>query len=291
MNHAYVRPGGVAQDLPAGAIQAFRDIIPLLRKGFRELELLSEREPDPRGRTVGVGYPISLAVWRLGSPARCCAVRDFARPGKRVRLTALRELRVRCGHAHRGRRSRPAPQTGSMRCGSRFYIVEQVTDVLQAARWLGHGRRQEDRLAGPSRRRRRDGMGNSLPTSSEIMRHVGWSPRSTASSYHAEGSPGPARPGLRRGRVPKGELAATLFRRRNAPVPRPLPGTQFQQPAVAVAAAAKALQVADVIVRSLRSTWSWGQTADGASRAKWTASGFRTSWREHLCHGRPRLLK
>ena len=34
MNHAYIRPGGVAQDLPPGALDAVREAIPLVRKGI-----------------------------------------------------------------------------------------------------------------------------------------------------------------------------------------------------------------------------------------------------------------
>ena len=56
MNHAFIRPGGVAQDLPPGAIDKVRDTIPLLRKGLHELELLLVENPILKGRTVDVGY-------------------------------------------------------------------------------------------------------------------------------------------------------------------------------------------------------------------------------------------
>ena len=32
MNHAYIRPGGLAQDLPPGAIDAVREAIPELHR-------------------------------------------------------------------------------------------------------------------------------------------------------------------------------------------------------------------------------------------------------------------
>ncbi len=40
MNNAYIRPGGVAEDTPSGAIDRIRKIIPNVRKGVRELEML-----------------------------------------------------------------------------------------------------------------------------------------------------------------------------------------------------------------------------------------------------------
>ena len=66
MNNAYVRPGGVAQDLPAGAIQAVRDIIPELRQGIRELELLMLENPILKGRLVGIGYLDLTGCMALG---------------------------------------------------------------------------------------------------------------------------------------------------------------------------------------------------------------------------------
>ena len=56
MNNAYVRPGGVVQDLPRGVFDKIRDTIPMLRRGLRELESLLVENPLLKGRTVGVGY-------------------------------------------------------------------------------------------------------------------------------------------------------------------------------------------------------------------------------------------
>ncbi|MEI2776702.1 MAG: NADH-quinone oxidoreductase subunit D [Tetrasphaera sp.] len=66
MNHAYIRPGGVAQDLPAGTIQAIREFIPQLRKGFRELEGLMLENPILKGRMVGTGYLDLTGCMSLG---------------------------------------------------------------------------------------------------------------------------------------------------------------------------------------------------------------------------------
>ncbi|MEO7069957.1 MAG: NADH-quinone oxidoreductase subunit D [Nostocoides sp.] len=56
MNHAYVRPGGVAQDIPHGTIDAIREMVPLVRKGIHELELLLVENPILKGRMQKVGY-------------------------------------------------------------------------------------------------------------------------------------------------------------------------------------------------------------------------------------------
>ncbi|GAB3588202.1 NADH-quinone oxidoreductase subunit D [Calidifontibacter terrae] len=56
MNHAYVRPGGVAQDIPVGTIDAVRQMLPDLRRGVHELELLLNENPILKGRTSDVGY-------------------------------------------------------------------------------------------------------------------------------------------------------------------------------------------------------------------------------------------
>jgi NADH-quinone oxidoreductase subunit D len=56
MNHAFVRPGGLAQDLPAGALDAVREMLPAVRKDVRALEALLNENPIVKGRTVDVGY-------------------------------------------------------------------------------------------------------------------------------------------------------------------------------------------------------------------------------------------
>jgi NADH-quinone oxidoreductase subunit D len=56
MNNAYIRPGGVSQDIPSGAIDRIRDMVPAVKKGIRELELLLLENPVLKARTVDVGY-------------------------------------------------------------------------------------------------------------------------------------------------------------------------------------------------------------------------------------------
>jgi NADH-quinone oxidoreductase subunit D len=66
MNHGYVRPGGVAQDLPPGAIDKIRDSIPLIRRGIGELERLLNENPLVKGRMVNVGYLSLTGCMSLG---------------------------------------------------------------------------------------------------------------------------------------------------------------------------------------------------------------------------------
>jgi len=66
MNHAYIRPGGVAQDLPRGAIDKIRDAIPLVRRGIGELEKLLNENPLVKGRMVNVGYLDLTGCMALG---------------------------------------------------------------------------------------------------------------------------------------------------------------------------------------------------------------------------------
>jgi len=56
MNHAYFRPGGVAQDLPDGAIMKLRDTVKLLKKRLPEYAALCNANPIFKGRLKGVGH-------------------------------------------------------------------------------------------------------------------------------------------------------------------------------------------------------------------------------------------
>ena len=66
MNNAYIRPGGVANDLPEGMIEQIRSMIPQVRKGIRELEALLLEAPILKGRTKHVGYLDLTGCMALG---------------------------------------------------------------------------------------------------------------------------------------------------------------------------------------------------------------------------------
>ena len=61
MNNAYIRPGGVAQDVLPEHLDLLESELPGLRKGVRELELLLLENPVFKGRTVDVGH-LSLST-------------------------------------------------------------------------------------------------------------------------------------------------------------------------------------------------------------------------------------
>ncbi|MFS8496775.1 MAG: NADH-quinone oxidoreductase subunit D [Micromonosporaceae bacterium] len=54
MNHAYIRPGGVAQDFPDEAVKATRELLTYLPKRLDEYEAILTGNPIWRARTVGV---------------------------------------------------------------------------------------------------------------------------------------------------------------------------------------------------------------------------------------------
>ncbi len=66
MNNAYIRPGGVSQDLPPGAIDALREMVPKVRKGIGELEALLNENPIVKGRMVDVGILSLTGCMALG---------------------------------------------------------------------------------------------------------------------------------------------------------------------------------------------------------------------------------
>ncbi|MDT0320928.1 NADH-quinone oxidoreductase subunit D [Streptomyces millisiae] len=67
MNHAYVRPGGLAQDLPPGAIDALREFVKKMRKNLPEYDKLCTHNPVFRGRLKDVGYLDLAGCLALGA--------------------------------------------------------------------------------------------------------------------------------------------------------------------------------------------------------------------------------
>jgi NADH-quinone oxidoreductase subunit D len=56
MNHAFIRPGGVAQDLPDGALTEIKDFIRLFRTRLPEYAALCNANPIFKGRLEGIGH-------------------------------------------------------------------------------------------------------------------------------------------------------------------------------------------------------------------------------------------
>jgi NADH-quinone oxidoreductase subunit D len=66
MNHAYLRPGGVSNDLPENAIAELRDLIKWLDKHFPEYAAFCNENPIFKGRMCGIGYQDLSACMALG---------------------------------------------------------------------------------------------------------------------------------------------------------------------------------------------------------------------------------
>ena len=66
MNHAYVRPGGVAQDMPTGAVEMISDFCEIMPKRLKEYEDLLLGNPIWQKRNQGVGYLDAAGCIALG---------------------------------------------------------------------------------------------------------------------------------------------------------------------------------------------------------------------------------
>jgi NADH-quinone oxidoreductase subunit D len=66
MNHAYIRPGGLAADLPDEAIPQLKELLVLLPKRLYDMENLLNENYIWKARTVGVGYLDLTGCMALG---------------------------------------------------------------------------------------------------------------------------------------------------------------------------------------------------------------------------------
>ncbi|MGI5136637.1 MULTISPECIES: NADH-quinone oxidoreductase subunit D [unclassified Streptomyces] len=67
MNHGYVRPGGLAEDLPPGALDQIREGVRLLRQRMPEYDKLATDNPAFKARLVDVGYLDLSGCMALGA--------------------------------------------------------------------------------------------------------------------------------------------------------------------------------------------------------------------------------
>ncbi|GAA2661332.1 NADH-quinone oxidoreductase subunit D [Streptomyces aculeolatus] len=67
MNHAFIRPGGLAQDLPPGAVDAVRETIKSLRKNFPEYDKLATNNPAFKARMQGIAHLDLAGCMSLGA--------------------------------------------------------------------------------------------------------------------------------------------------------------------------------------------------------------------------------
>jgi NADH-quinone oxidoreductase subunit D len=169
MNHAFVRPGGLAQDIPVGTLDSIREAIPELRRGIRALENLANENPVLKARLVDVGYLDLAGCMSLGMT------------GPILRATGLphdlRKSQPYCGYetyefdvptwdtcdAYGRFRIRVAEMYESIR------IISQTTDRLQAMQ-PGPVMVADKKIAWPAQLALGgDGMGNSTDHIRKIM--------------------------------------------------------------------------------------------------------------------------
>jgi NADH-quinone oxidoreductase subunit D len=166
MNHAYFRPGGVAQDLPPGAVEKIRELIRILPKHFKEYQSLLNENPVFKSRFVDVGYLDLTGCMALGVT------------GPILRATGLpHDLRKAQPYSGYENYEFDIPTADTADCYGRFRIrisemyeslkiVEQCLDRLKP----GPVMVEDKKIAWPAQLALGgDGMGNSLDHIKHIM--------------------------------------------------------------------------------------------------------------------------
>jgi NADH-quinone oxidoreductase subunit D len=170
MNNAYIRPGGVAQDLPRGVYNDIRDMVPQVHRGIKELEALLNENPVLKGRTVGVGYLDLTGCMALGITGP--VLRSAGLPHD------LRKAQPYCGYENYDfdvvtRDSCDAYGRLRVRLDEMYQslrIIEQATDRLQADPPGAPVMVADKKIAWPAQLSiSGDGMGNSLDHIRNIM--------------------------------------------------------------------------------------------------------------------------
>ncbi|EUA23008.1 respiratory-chain NADH dehydrogenase, 49 Kd subunit [Mycobacterium xenopi 4042] len=98
MNHGYIRPGGLAQDLPDNAVTEIRKFLDLMPRRLRDLEDLLNENYIWKARTQGIGYLDLTGCMALGITAQSCVPRVALRPAACRPVLRIRKLRIRRDH-------------------------------------------------------------------------------------------------------------------------------------------------------------------------------------------------
>jgi NADH-quinone oxidoreductase subunit D len=166
MNHAFVRPGGLAQDLPDGWEERVADFLEIMRKRLPDYDRLLTVQPIWRQRMENVGYlPVDgcLALGATGPILRAAGL-----------PWDMRKVEPYCGYEEY---DFEVPVATEADCYARFRlrlkeIHESLKIIEQAAAKMEPGRVMiEDRkIAWPAQLSiGADGMGNSLEHVRKIM--------------------------------------------------------------------------------------------------------------------------
>ncbi|MGA7689669.1 MAG: NADH-quinone oxidoreductase subunit D [Jiangellales bacterium] len=166
MNHAYVRPGGVAQDLPPEGLDKVREAVAWLKQYLPEYEKFCNENPIFKRRTVGVGYLDLAGCMALGMTGP--VLRSTGLPHD------LRKSQPYCGYETY---DFDVPTRDSMDSYGRFRI--RVDEMYQSVRIVeqcverlaepGPVMVEDKKIAWPAQLSiGSDGMGNSM----EHIRHI-----------------------------------------------------------------------------------------------------------------------
>ncbi|NKY39241.1 NADH-quinone oxidoreductase subunit D [Cellulomonas septica] len=169
MNHAFIRPGGVAQDIPPGAIDTIREALTSMRHYFKQLEDLMLANPILQLRLKEVGYLGLSGCMALGITGP--VLRSAGLPYD------VRKAAPYCGYETYDFEVPVATEADSWarvilrmeECYQSMNIVEQTLDRLQK---MGPGPVMvgDKKIAWPAQLAiGSDGMGNSLDHIKEIM--------------------------------------------------------------------------------------------------------------------------
>ena len=166
MNHAYIRPGGLAQDLPPGAVDQVRELVKKFRKNLPEYDKLATGNPIFKARMQDVGYLDLAGCMSLGATGPI--LRSAGLPHD------LRKAQPYCGYENY---ECEVPTTDTCDSYGRFLvrleemrqsldIVEQCLDRLQPGAVMV----ADKKIAWPAQLALGpDGLGNSLDHIKKIM--------------------------------------------------------------------------------------------------------------------------
>ena len=228
MNNGYIRPGGLAQDLPASAVAKVRDFLKYMPKKLKEYEDMLSGQVIWHERTQGVAVLDVTGCLALGVTGPVLRSAGLA--------WDLRKTMPYCGYETY---EFDVPTATTADVWGRYQvriaeireslkIVEQALDRLRPGSDLDRG--QEDRVAraaghrhGRARQLARARCQDHGPV------HGVADPPLQAGDRGLPGSPGP---GVCRDRTPaRRARCARGLRRRHPPVPRALPRPQLREPA------------------------------------------------------------
>ena len=211
MNSAYVRPGGVQQDLPDGATEKIRETVAQLRKNFKDNEKLLVGNSIWVARTDGVGFLDLAGCTALGMT------------GPILRATGLpwdlRKTQPYCGYETYDFDVVTATSSDAYgrflirmtEMGESLKIVEQCLDRLESAQYQGPVMIDDKKIGWPAQLALgADGLGNSLDHIREIM---GTSMEALIHHFKlvTEGFRVPAGQAYAAVESPRGELGATVI--------------------------------------------------------------------------------